>query len=1175
VTTCATLPATTSHNTCDFTAGNSSTLIKGNVLTDSAVFVGGQVLVDSTGKIACTGCDCAVGGETTITCPDASISPGLINTHDHITFDQDPPVAATTERYDDRQQWRVGLDGHKAIDTTGNATNDQVSWAELRFMMSGVTSIVGSGGAKGLIRNLDKAEPLQEGLGRSAVFFDTFPLNDTGGTRNTTSCDYSSGVASAFTIATTAAYEPHTSEGIDATAHNEFLCESSQSYDVTGPPVSQNLLRPQTSMIHAVALDAADYAAMAAAGTGMIWSPRSNISLYGDTARVTVAANAGVNIALGTDWLPSGSSNLLRELACADSFNKTYLHTFFRDDQLWQMVTSNAAVVTKDSDVIGSLAKGKVADISIFAGHGKKPFRAVLEAVAPDVALVMRGGKALYGDAALLTGLAAPHCDTVDVCGTSKQVCVTDEVGKNYTDLKTAAQFNGATYPAFSCGAPADEPTCTPSRAAYTGVVSTTDSDGDGIDDTKDNCPNVFNPIRPMDNGVQPDTDGDGLGDACDPCPLDAHTTTCSNVDRDKDGIPDKTDNCPSVANPDQNDADKDGIGDACDVCPAFANPGFIPCGDATIYQLNASLPVGTGATITNALVTGLGTNGYFVQVKQTDANFTVADNSGVFVFTGSKPTANITIGSRVTATGILDNFFSQIELSGDITTTVTSTTTEDPPAPVKVGYADIKTGGPRMNTLDGVLVQVDAGTVSAVTTFDFTLTSGSDSILVDTFVSKFNLPTVNAAFSGVIGILALKNEKVGNVNSTQSKIEPRSAADLLLPPPTLASLTPTPTSIAVGESETLTVTLTGPAQGATTVHVASGDPALTVNGADAADVIVADKATTATVQVTGVSAGSVTVTASLSGVSQLATVIVTATAPTPTKVTLTSDTTTITNGGIANLTATLDVKAVDPITVNLTFNPVDAGTLVGSITIPVGATSATATFTDAATTGTVTITASVTDFADSSVNITAAGVSTLNHLVISQIYGAGGNAASGGNPAAVFKADFIEIHNPSNTPASLAGMSVQYASAGGAFTNITPLGGFTAMIPPGGYVLISEAGGANGVALPTADVVGAISMAAAAGKVVLATITTSVPVDGSNCPTGSVVDFIGFGATASCAEGGTTGHSTANLSTVLSAVRNNNGCTDTDDNVKDFTVTTLTTATPPRNSSSPVATCQ
>ena len=54
----------------------------------------------------------------------------------------------------------------------------------------------------------------------------------------------------------------------------------------------------------------------------------------------------------------------------------------------------------------------------------------------------------------------------------------------------------------------------------YTGALTADDHDGDGIPDASDNCPRVFNPIRPMDHGAQPDADGDGLGDACDACPF-------------------------------------------------------------------------------------------------------------------------------------------------------------------------------------------------------------------------------------------------------------------------------------------------------------------------------------------------------------------------------------------------------------------------------------------------------------------------------------------------------------------------------------------------------------------------------------------------------------------------------------------------------------------------------
>jgi hypothetical protein len=48
-------------------------------------------------------------------------------------------------------------------------------------------------------------------------------------------------------------------------------------------------------------------------------------------------------------------------------------------------------------------------------------------------------------------------------------------------------------------------------------VPTTDDSDGDGIPNSSDNCPSVFNPIRPLDIGVQPDSNDNGIGDDCEP----------------------------------------------------------------------------------------------------------------------------------------------------------------------------------------------------------------------------------------------------------------------------------------------------------------------------------------------------------------------------------------------------------------------------------------------------------------------------------------------------------------------------------------------------------------------------------------------------------------------------------------------------------------------------------
>jgi cytosine/adenosine deaminase-related metal-dependent hydrolase len=509
--------------TCTVTAGSAARLITGTILTPGQVLRGGQVLVDTTGKISCVGCDCSAGaaGATTIDCPTGVVSPGLINAHDHITYAQNSPAADTGERYEQRHDWRKGLRGHTEIVVPGGATVAQIEWGELRFVMGGATSTVGSGGENGLLRNLDYSADAKTLGHASAAVFDTFPLGDSSGTQLTSGCGYAF-VDTATSIANDLAFEPHIGEGVDVVARNEFLCSSTSSGG------GQDLMQKQSAFLHAAGLEAADYGAMAGAQTKLVWSPRSNIRLYGNTAQVTVAARLGVSIALGSDWVSSGSMNLLRELACADGYNKTYLDGFFTDEALWLMVTERAALVSGTDDVLGTLAVGKWGDIAIFDGSQRADHRAVIGAAAQDVVLVMRAGTPLYGDAAVISGLGGTTCDAVSVCGAAKSVCVKSEVNTTYSALATAAN----SYAAFFCGTPTGEPTCVPSRPAavngstiYTGAPTSSDSDGDGIPDASDDCPHVFNPIRPVDNGQQADADSDGTGDACDPCPLIANSS--------------------------------------------------------------------------------------------------------------------------------------------------------------------------------------------------------------------------------------------------------------------------------------------------------------------------------------------------------------------------------------------------------------------------------------------------------------------------------------------------------------------------------------------------------------------------------------------------------------------------------------------------------------------------
>jgi hypothetical protein len=323
------------------------------------------------------------------------------------------------------------------------------------------------------------------------------------------------------------------SEGIDAEARNEFLCLSDDSL-----PSGHDVI-DDAALVHAVGLTPADADKLASRNGSVVWSPRCNVSLYGMTAPVTVFENVGVNIALGTDWLPSGSMNLLRELQCAKTLSSTYYASQFSDHELVGMVTWNAAYAARMDDAIGHLQAGLFGDIAIFDGSTNSDYSAVVDAELPDVVLVLKGGVPMYGDAPVMEALGAGdgECEMIDYppgndCLNGKRVCVTREGSATGLTLASLSATY-VNYPLFVCtNPPPDEPTCTPFRNEgdgiyYDGIPTAGDSDGDGVADGQDNCPSVFNPPRPVDGFVQVDAEGDGIGDECDRCPLDPGEEFC------------------------------------------------------------------------------------------------------------------------------------------------------------------------------------------------------------------------------------------------------------------------------------------------------------------------------------------------------------------------------------------------------------------------------------------------------------------------------------------------------------------------------------------------------------------------------------------------------------------------------------------------------------------------
>ena len=178
--------------------------------------------------------------------------------------------------------------------------------------------------------------------------------------------------------------------------------------------------------------------------------------------------------------------------------------------------------------------------------------------------------------------------------------------------------------------------------------------------------------------------------------------------------------------------------------------------------------------------------------------------------------------------------------------------------------------------------------------------------------------------------------------------------------------------------------------------------------------------------------------------------------------------------------------------------------------------------------------------------------------LIISAIFGGGGNAS------ATYTHDYVELRNRTAAPINLAGWSVQYASISGASwtVNISLAG----TIPANGFFLLRGASNGNvGVALPTVSDQEAPTLTLGANNGVVALVNSTTTL--TACPAiGAVADLVGYG-TAACREMA----SAAAISSTTAIFRGTTGCGDTNVNSADFAMAAVNSR-PPRNTASMTA---
>jgi 5-methylthioadenosine/S-adenosylhomocysteine deaminase len=330
---------------------------------------------------------------------DGVIAPGLIDLHGHPEFNifaaWEPP-----RQFPNRYSWR-GSDLYKQL--VRNPQNKllealpaqtQLRYAEIRALVGGVTAIQGTGGAatafqdEALVRNVDKWI-FGGQVARAMIDLPTETSRDME-RLNKILGEIETGKVKAFYL--------HLCEG---KADNERSQAEFTRF------IHFKALTKGTVIIHGTSLTREQLGDAADEGAKLVWSPQSNLRLYGETTRAADALAAGMLVGLGADWLPSGSTSLLAEIKVARRSLMEQGHVP-KPKKLVEIVTSDAAKIAGLDDKLGKLAADRPADLVVFERRREDPWENVVEAEPSWVDLVMVDGDLAYGRADWLEDLTDP-----------------------------------------------------------------------------------------------------------------------------------------------------------------------------------------------------------------------------------------------------------------------------------------------------------------------------------------------------------------------------------------------------------------------------------------------------------------------------------------------------------------------------------------------------------------------------------------------------------------------------------------------------------------------------------------------------------------------------------------------------------------------------------------------
>ncbi len=346
------------------------------------------------------------------------IFPGLLDLHTHTTYNALPLWHSWRAPFDNRFEWRGDAGYKKEVSGTSRTINTEENrkilevFAELQAVTGGTTVLQESQrldqeiSGQRLLLCRDTADPAELFLNENGVILsvvDFFRPGDDGRPAPVQKVldEYVKHRSEGTLLATLAhlaegrsGYGTH--RGADPYSRREFEAFMAHPAFADAEAVRSSPL----TLIHGCGIDTRnpqhlDF--LRERNISIVWSPVSNLLLYGDTLDAETLLAKGINVALGSDWSPSGSKHVWEEA----KFARFYLDAIgaqVSDQQIFQMVTRNAGRCLALPS-FGCIELGAPGDFFILRSplETDDPMEVFLATTDRHVRATILGGRPLYG----------------------------------------------------------------------------------------------------------------------------------------------------------------------------------------------------------------------------------------------------------------------------------------------------------------------------------------------------------------------------------------------------------------------------------------------------------------------------------------------------------------------------------------------------------------------------------------------------------------------------------------------------------------------------------------------------------------------------------------------------------------------------------------------------------